>query len=268
MHPILVDRPAMLERAFAFGDVPLLDRAAPRTINCPPECYRMGRIMPSEIGFFKSIAKEGFSTLVIEVVKWAFTWLSAPGAAFMTLLAGYLQSVPWVATIPFSALSFAALATGMLRYDEWRQRNNAEYKIHFHSAAAIFEYSRSDKGEIIAISKAQVLINFINTASFPIYYKVDEIATSVDGRVNPHPDRPLNGLFQQSGTMQYRDSPIEMNNAVAKPMIEAIAKIKLRYGLSGKEKYPIDIALKITCPFTQGLGYLPQNQVCLDIPKL
>jgi hypothetical protein len=197
------------------------------------------------------------------------TWLFAPGVAVMTLVAGYLQSdVPWVYTIPASAFAFATVVTGMLRYDEWRQRRTPEHKLNYAAANVLFDYDRNDNNEIIGIPRAQVVISLINTATFPLSFIVDEMYTSVNSRVNPHPTSPRKGLFQPTSHLQYRDSPIDMNADVPKQHIEAHAKFTFRYGFSGREKYFVTKDLNITCGFTPGIGYLPQNQIAVEVPQL
>jgi hypothetical protein len=217
--------------------------------------------------FLRGLLKEGIFALVIKGLEWLFFIGSPIVVGAMTIVAGVLQGTPIAYVIAAAAFAAASTVTLLLRFDEWRQRRTPEHKINYAAANVLFDYNRDDKNEISGIPKAQVAIALINTATFPLSFIVEEMYTSVNNRVNPHPTSPRKGLCQPTSHIQYRDSPIDMSTDVPKQHIEAHAKFTFRYGFPGREKYFVTKDLNITCAFTRGIGYLPESQIAVEVPQ-
>jgi hypothetical protein len=193
-------------------------------------------------GLLRSLFKEGVSQALFEGLK----WLCLIGLPFVltgiTAVTGYLQGVPWTYIIVAASFVFAATATGLLRFDEWRFRRTARNKVTVETFALGFDYARDAANKPTAVERAQVSLIIKNDATFPIYYIVDEIASSVDGRVNQNPRFIKQSYYiGAKSTTHFRDDVIDMHALPIKSPLEGTIKCKLRYGAQGREKYPIEL---------------------------
>jgi hypothetical protein len=110
------------------------------------------------------------------------------------------------------------------------------------------------------LNKVQICIILQNNAHFPISYIVDELSTSFEGMVNPRPYRNTPGAdiatFSQGW---YRDTPIDVKQMpITKHIFEGHIKFKLRYGLPGSEKHPMERNLNLTFVFDDKAGGFSQ----------
>jgi len=209
--------------------------------------------------FPKALLKEGTITLLIEAAKWVLVWLSPWLLAVLTVIAGIAQSIAWIWIIVLATFVFACATTGMLRFDEWRARRTPRDKLTFQNAFLGLDYVKDkNTGKTTAIDKAQAGLFLQNHAPFPISYVVDEIRSSLEGRVNPDPKHDTKGAVVQlnSGSL-FRDATIDMDKLPIKQIVEGRLKFRLRYGREGNEKYKLERNLKLYASYDPNLGIYP-----------
>jgi hypothetical protein len=193
----------------------------------------------------------------MQVILWSLPFLLSA----MTLLAGYLQSVPWMYVIVAATFVFVSAATGALRLSEFWARITAQNKLLFQQIMVAANFIRDKKtGKIKNIEKVQICILLQNTANFPISYIVDELSTSFEGMVNARPQRDTPGSDIAPATVGwYRDALIDTKQMqITKSIFEGHVKFKLRYGLPGNEKHPMERNLNLTITFDDKAGGFSQ----------
>src|SRR5690348_5800419 len=93
----------------------------------------------SEESFGKSVAKEAALGVVKAFTYHAITvWVIPTGLVAITAYLGYLQGLPWMYIAVGTGLMFAAVTTGLVRFDEWRDRRRTEGKLRFSGLRVVF----------------------------------------------------------------------------------------------------------------------------------
>jgi hypothetical protein len=209
----------------------------------------------------KQMAKRTGINLAAHAAMQAILWSLPFLLSAMTVVAGYFQSVPWMYVIVAATFVFASAAAGALRLSEFWARITAQNKLALWQILPAANFIRDKRtGKIKSIEKMQVCIILQNNANFPISYIVDELSTSFEGMMNARPIRDTMGA-DISPTSQgwYRDAPIDVKQMpVTKQIFEGHIKFKLRYGLPGNEKHPMERNLNLTFVFDDKAGGFSQ----------
>jgi len=217
--------------------------------------------MAREDSLAKRLTNEGVGFLLVEGVKWVAIWLAPWVLAAITFISRYFEvpRVPLALAIPSAAFVFAATATGLLRYDEWRYRRSPRDKLIFSNASLGLDYVRDETtGRVIGISQAQVVISLQNLATFPISYVIKEIQSSLEGRINPRPTyRTYRAIVGPMSTVVYRDDLIDMQGFQPKPILQRTLQFKLKYGHKGWEKQEISKRVNISASLDPVSGTYP-----------
>jgi hypothetical protein len=210
---------------------------------------------------FKQMAKRTGVNLgahaAMQLILWSLPFLLSA----MTVLAGYLQSVPWMYVIVAATFVFACAAAGALRLSEFRARITAQNKLGLPQILPAANFIRDKKtGKIKSIEKVQICMVLQNNAHFPMSYLVDELSTSFEGIVNARPNRDTRGAdIPPLSQGWYRDTPIDVKQmAITKQIFEGHIKFKLRYGLPGNERHLMERDLNLTFIFDDKAGGFSQ----------
>lgn len=193
----------------------------------------------------------------MQLILWSLPFLLSA----LTVVAGYFQSVPWMYVIVAATFVFAAAAAGALRLSEFWARITAQNKLLFQQIIPAADFIRDKKsGKIKNIERVQIGISLQNTAHFPISYVVDEMSTSFEGMANARPKRDTNGAHIAPFSIGwFRDQPIDAKQmSLTKNVFEGHLKFKIRYGLPGNEKYPMERNLNVTMTFDEKAGGFSQ----------
>ena len=110
------------------------------------------------------------------VQAWGLPSLSVPA----TIVLGYFQNIPWFYIYLSAGFVFAVIATGLLRFDEWRFRVTAKDKLAFHDLR-VFRTLAND-GSVFAI---RLGFRLRNIATFPIQFEVQEMNTEFMNSLYP-----------------------------------------------------------------------------------
>jgi hypothetical protein len=195
--------------------------------------------------------------VLMQLILWSLPFLLSA----LTIVAGYLQSVPWMYIIVAVTFVFASAAAGALRLSELWARMTAQNKLALQQILPAADFIRDKKtGKIKNIEKVQICIVLQNNAHFPISYIVDKLATSFEGMMNVRPNRETLGAdippFWSDGI---RDAPIDAKQTlITKNIFEGHIKFTLRYGLPGNEKHPMERNLNLTFAFDDKAGGFSQ----------
>src|SRR5437868_7333425 len=210
---------------------------------------------------FKQMAKRTGVNLGAYAAMHLILWLLPFLLSAVTVMAGYFQSVPWMYVMVAATIVFAAASAGALRLSEFWARITAQNKLGLWQILPAANFIRDKKtGKIKSIEKVQICIILQNNAHFPISYIVDELSTSFEGMMNARPIRDTLGAdIPPTSQAWYRDAPIDAKQmADTKQIFEVHIKSKLRYGLPGNEKHPMERNLNLTFVFDDKAGGFSQ----------
>lgn len=200
------------------------------------------------MGVIWRIIRAIFTPSAWDLWKWAYLWGPALIAALTIGVAAVVgEPLHWV--IVAWTLAFAGTASGLVRFGEWRAQNIVEHKM-------VFLIPLINRGEDVESKHAQIAFRLENKARFPIEVHVDELRTSVAGRINP--TRELTNrkfLIGPEAIEGCHDASINIGG-VADEIMQETLELKLSYGRPGKRRYfllkslnlyiPLDRAKKFT----------------------
>jgi hypothetical protein len=167
---------------------------------------------------------------------------------------------PWPEIYLAAVFLFAASAHGLLRFDEWRQRNRVEHKLLFNGVHVASD--RSPDGS--ALTTVQIAAVLRNNASFPISYKVTRIRTTADDTL-PSLGAILNygAIIQPECNDLFRDRAINLK--LPKAAMNATLEVELLYGRPQREKYPLSRSINLSLRYDPKTGVL--SYPWLDAPR-
>lgn len=112
---------------------------------------------------------------LVETVK-ALLWPSVSAGALAVI--GFIQGVPLFYLFVGVALVFAAVATGIVRVDEWRTRTRVDDKLAFSTLRV---------GRMADGSPEMTLgFELRSIAAFPIQFRVEDFRAELQGNYPPH----------------------------------------------------------------------------------
>lgn len=104
-------------------------------------------------------------------------------AGFLTALLGYIQNLPvmWIAVGGIASFSF--MANGVLRFVEWRQKTEVQYKFDVIGIYPLADCAWNKQGKPTKIEKLNIGFQILNRASFPIQYEIEECRVVSSSRI-------------------------------------------------------------------------------------
>ena len=118
---------------------------------------------------WRRVSKHAAAEVAKEVAKYIALWAIPPGVGVM----GWLEGLPWFYVTVGVILSGAGIMTWLVQLDEWRNRKRVENKLIFRSMR-IHLTQHADK--VIAVRFG---FDLLNTATFPIKFKMDDLKTNL-----------------------------------------------------------------------------------------
>ena len=166
-------------------------------------------------------------------------------SAVAVLIIGIIESIDWFKLSIGIAVMFAAVSHGLLRIDEWRYRNQAKYKLVFHSMK--IHKILSNKGAVAAIRLGYTLEN---KAMFPIQFEVVELETSINDLTPSKTEYENNKIsIYANGSGWFEDHDINIPTQITNITVEGHLKSKLKYGRPGNLKYSLDMEKRLYFSF-------------------
>lgn len=160
----------------------------------------------------------------------------------VTIVTSFLEHIPASTVILLIALVFWAVAAGINSFDQLVSRRTAQSKISFGNALMnlnIDAQTQKAKG-------AQFGFEITNNADFPVEYEVDEISSSIAGRINPNPVHTNRGtVLEPRSASVHWDAQIPFDDTMLGKQIEGLLEIKIRYGRPGRLTYSNSRAVQL-----------------------
>lgn len=204
-----------------------------------------------------------------QILQGIFSAKWATGAAMLTAASGYLGDLPLMWILMASALVFMAISVALVQTDYNREIKTPLNKLRYTNTLVNYELvplnrrtarakdklSEQNKGLLRHIDKVQIGVSLRNIANFPISVILENAETKMEGKEPPrekYPKKPT--ILLPGNTLWISDAAIPMENIPCEKL-EGEMKIKIRYGLQGKENFSLDFNGKVEA-LMQPVGFV------------
>ncbi len=154
----------------------------------------------------------------------AATYILPLGLPVVTGWLGYVEGLPLMYIFVGVGVMFAATATGLLRYSEWRELQRVEGKLGFQSVIV----GRDIKGGGINVG-----LQFASLATFPLEFEVTEMKTRLGDKIPALEHKAKRISLPATGIGWCNNNPIELNNPPNPGTIEGSIEFRVKYGPPG-----------------------------------
>lgn len=183
----------------------------------------------------------------------------APG---LTAVLGLIGNIPLMWIFVAAMASFAFVATGLLRLDEWQNRVDPLGKLFFShpSLEMIATYIIKDDGngnktQIPFIFGGSPVIHLINKSTYQIDFYIVRIYSSLRGRTYINPVYNSKGFTVDPGASAfYRDSFIKVDMEINEEPIIAITEIEIDYWRKPTDKRKLNLKVRQTFGIDSNTG--------------
>ena len=188
-----------------------------------------------------------------------FTW---PGlTAMLAAISGYLSGIPVMWVVMASAITFAAMAHGMLRFNEWRARTAIEYKFDVMGLFHRQDCTWNKAGKPTKVEKINIGIQLMNRASFPIQYRFDAFRVIIEGRV-ANAETMLNKVLTIPASVGGLSHPDAVDVSDLKTLdLKGRVEIEVSYGVGNDLKYHLSRKYKFEYAINPKISTKPIPQV-------
>lgn len=158
----------------------------------------------------------------------------APG---VTAVLGLLGDIPLMWIFVAAMASFAFVAAGLLRLDEWQTRVNPLGKLVFDypflELNAVRNGKTNEAGELIEVPflvGGVPAFHLTNNAPYPIDFYITRINSSLQGRICTHPSYTNRGFTVNAGQSAFfRDNFIQVDAEITNQPVVAITEVEIDY---------------------------------------
>jgi len=201
----------------------------------------MARESSDSVG--KSISKEVALGAVKAFASHAIAvWVIPIGLPVITVYLGYLQGLPWMYIAVGAGVMFAAASTGLVKFDEWRDRRRTDGKLHFSGLRIVIETAKN--GFCLGV-------DLRNDAGVQMEVDFTEIRTSLENIVPREKEyKRTRYTVEPHGGVFFDDYPIEIA-APKNGALEANVDFRIKYGPIGNPKYSLNVKKRASLAFDQ-----------------
>ncbi len=166
---------------------------------------------------------------------------------------GYAQHLPWMYIAVGVGLMFAGITTGLVRFDEWRERKRIEGKLHF-SEFRVLRSASLTGGFVLGIA-----LN--NEADVKMDVDFAQIRTGLEDKVPKLREfKKTRFTVAPHNVVYFDDHSIDIA-APTPGTLEATLDFVVRYGPVGNLKYTLPVKKRATIPFDE--NGLPRGKVMM-----
>ena len=185
------------------------------------------------------VTREGLREIVGGAIR---VWLWPPLAAGAGVVIGRLEQVPWFYVFIGATVIFAAVSSGLLRFDEWRDRRRVDGKLAFGSA----NVGRDIKGGGFFVG-----IRLHSSAAFPLEFEVTEVRTRLGDKIPALEHKARKITLPAAGNGWWNDNAIELTSPPRPGTIEGAIEFRVNYGLPGSSlKYCLSGKKQVVAAFS------------------
>lgn len=201
----------------------------------------------------RKIAGQASRELVVEVLRgFLLPIVIAVLGAIGTMLSGLASPVPLPYLFVASALVFGAIAWAGLNVHILRDRLRAADKLAFESVW--FGRDLELENGVPRLRVAQLGFHLKNLAAFPMRYRIVEIRTSFEGRINNDPKYKTRGGRVPAGSVNlFRDASIDLGDGLLlRPDQIARGKLFVKVEYDRTEDYRYSLVQDVDCEVRAG----------------
>lgn len=207
--------------------------------------------------FWKKLGKEAIREIGAEAIR---VWLWPPLAAGATAFIGYWQGIPLFYIVVGVAVVFAAFASGLLRFDEWRFRQRVQDKLNFEAGRVGHKSNESGATSAICLG-----FQLHNAATFPIEFDVQSLHTKLGANFPPNkPYVKTNFSIPPHGSGWFDDHMIEIRDSPKDNVVEGSIEFVINYGRTGRLKYTLAKHLQVFVGFNNRGAFTDANWMEID----
>jgi hypothetical protein len=180
-------------------------------------------------GWVKTLAKGAVAGISSYVTT---TYIIPLGITVVTIVFARVSGLPWFLVWMSGLAAFAFISTGLLRFSEWRFRQQVRDKLAFESVIL---------GNDIRTGGLCIGFQLRNSATFPIEYKRTKLITRLGDKVPSKTtyEGPDTIVVPAAGTNKFADNAITVEKVPAPGTLEGYIEYELLYGRSGRLRYPL-----------------------------
>lgn len=160
---------------------------------------------------------------------------------------GLLEGVPLFYLSIGTTLMFAATATGMLRFDEWRFRQRVKDKLNFSDVRVAKKLNAAGAVE-------SIVLGFIlrSSAVFPIEFDVQELQTRLGETFPPKKlYKKARLIIPAGGSGWFDDYPINVTNVSKGQSLEGSMNFTVMYGRPDQLKHTLSKNIQVFIGFDE-----------------
>lgn len=191
----------------------------------------------------KAVAKEAaFGAIKAFASHAVKVWIIPLGLPAVTAYLGYLQDLPWMYIVVGAGIMFAAVTTGLVRFDDWRERKRIEGKLRYCQLRVLIATN---------VNGFCLGIDLRNDSGVPIEVDFAEIRTSLEDKVPKLKEyKKTRYSVAPSSNVFFDDHPIEIA-APKGAALEAHVDFRVKYGPVGNPKFSLSVKKRAHLPFDQ-----------------
>lgn len=168
--------------------------------------------------------------------------------AVVTFVSGLVSAVPLPYLLASASLVFAALTTGLLRLDEWRERAHPGGRLVLEHPIFNADIDATPDGP--SIRNVQLGIGLKNHAIFPLNYRVDYIDTRFIDRVAAENTDRKDGLqISAKSERWFRDNIIHLSIPVPEWVAIGRVRFKVSYWKRPNRVFVLEQRVRVEAKF-------------------
>jgi hypothetical protein len=169
------------------------------------------------------------------------TYILPIGLPLMTALIGYVQGVSWMWVLVGGGLMFGGVTTGLVRFDDWRERRRVRDKLTFQRVLV---------GRGVRYGGVTLGMELASAASVPIEVQVREVRTRLKNVVPADSFPTRSTIVSPRGLVGFNDHAIDIGEPPKGGTLDGSIEVKLVYGPKGERlKHSLHIKKGVVVAF-------------------
>jgi hypothetical protein len=157
----------------------------------------------------------------------AVTYVLPLGLTALAAIGSYSEGLSLTTAIVACSLTFGGVTTGLVRFDEWRDRRRVSDKLNLTNAYV----GKEMRGPELFVGVA-----FANTASVPVDFEVSQIRSRIGTTVPVNPNDGAYGTIPAHGNGWVHDGGIQIAAPPKPGTLEGFVEARIMYGRAGGKR--------------------------------
>lgn len=173
------------------------------------------------------------------------TYIIPLGVPIVTVAIGYASGMPWFYIWLGALAAFAFVSTSLLRFSEWRYRQEVKEKLGFNIVRL-----RKKLNNLGCVESLGLGFQLRNNALFPVEFELQFLHTEIDKKFPPKKEYPTKQVIIPAGGIGwFDDHSIELSDPPRDRSVEGRIQFVVRYGRIGNLKHEFEKNLQVFVGF-------------------